>query len=221
MTPLELADPASFVRTRSDTVDDDSTRVKGVTEIVAQGVAPDGDLIAAVPERPSGTLASPPERRREGLLAEPDLADTVARARPAEPPPPPVEGPNRTPVIAAGVAVALVAVAGIGLLLSRGGEADRPGVTIAAEDVNDVIDAPIAVGPSPVAEISVTDEGDGTHTFTWPSAGDDVEYLIRPDGAASVDRRTETSFRSVATCIEVQVRAATGSLSAVTRGCAP
>ena len=82
VTELELADEQRTARSRVDDDDDDSTRVKGVTEIRAQDEHPsDSDRCS------SGATLTPaarsPARAREGMLGEPDVDETMHRAPPS------------------------------------------------------------------------------------------------------------------------------------------
>lgn len=219
VTALELADDSRSVRARSEDADDDSTRVKGVVEIRAQGET-SGAAITGVPANPVAPPVAPP-RRREGLLAEPDISDTVLRPATATPD---VDdestraGPRRAWLIAGAAAVVLAIVVGIALL--TGGGDDAP-VDEQAEPqiVNDDVGGEIAVPPPPITEIRVTDVGDGTYRFTWDDRAD-VTYAVTPDGDDAAERVDTAEYVGAAECIEVEVIAASGLVSAPTRRCA-
>ncbi|WP_395153440.1 serine/threonine-protein kinase [Ilumatobacter sp.] len=217
VTPLELAGEARSFRSRTEADNDDTTRVKGITEIVAQP----SNLI-----RSTGQASSPnalPQRHREGVLGEPEVDATVARAP---------QGSteeltdfvapkiNRASLWVGGVAatIALI-VAATFLLGGRGSETPAPEE---ATDfaVNDGFDSPVAVAPPPVEEIVAVDNEDGSFTFSWIAPSDDVEFIVSEDGGAGPERISETSVVSFAECVEVETVATSGLISAATRGCA-
>lgn len=221
VTPLELAEDRAAVRMRSDdTVDDDSTRVKGVVEIRAQE-RPAHVAIAEVPASPSGGASVAP-RRREGLLAEPEVGDTVVRRGEPTPELAPLGAPSGLDIkwVIAGVgAVVLVLIVGLALVMGGSEDDDRPAVVEA--EVNDNLGQPLAVPPPAVAEVTAVPLGDGTFRFSWADQGADVTYAVRPDGGRAVQRIDDAEFESDASCVEVEVIAPNGLVSAPTRGCAP
>ncbi len=218
ITLLELAGESYTVRARTDADDDDSTRVKGITELQAQP----GGLIREIGEaRSAGAIRT--ERRREGLLAEPDVADTVHRGSRPEPVPLPasvsreVEGRYVLAAVAAAVLVGIVALA----LVLGGGDGVDPEAEaeLAQFEVNDNLDAPVVAAPPPVTDLTGTANTDGTFTFTWASSGDQVTYAVSEDGAQAIERVSETSYVSTTACVEVESIGESGLLSAPTRGC--
>jgi eukaryotic-like serine/threonine-protein kinase len=230
VTVLELADETRSVRMRADEVDDDSTRVKGVRELRAQ--EPDGPrtpAIASIPAAPTGSTATIPPRPREGMLAEPELGDTVVR--PGRPeiderndgsPMPVASRSVPRGVVIGGVAAAGVALAVVTSVLVGGeGGADLDTATVDAAEVNVELDMPVAAPPSPLAAVTGMPAGDGTFTFSWDDRGAGFSYAVTPDGALGPDEVTSPEYRSPTNCIEVVVISErTDLLSAPTRGCA-
>lgn len=215
-TPLELADGSRAVRARVDVVDDDSTRVKGVAELHAQPT----DLIRGTADASSGQPIQ--ERRREGILAEPEISETVVRPakesvgdfEDLEP-----STINKTYLYAGAAAIVLILVVGVTVLLGGSGSNDSE-PELDDVEVNDGFDSPIAVAPPTVGEIVALNNNDGSFTFTWTSAGDGFDYLIDEGTGTGVVRVSETTFTSSADCIEVETVAQSGLISSATRGCA-
>lgn len=221
VTALELAEAGPTVRARTDDVDDDSTRVKGIVELRAQD-DPAPIAITGVPAAPAAR-AAPQERRREGLLADPDVGDTVVR--PATPEPElaelaPPRGIDKIWLIAGAVTAVLAIVIGIAVFTGGGDDSDEERSELDRTIVNDGFDDEIAVPPSPVREVRVADNGDGTYRFTWDHGGDDVTYAVTPDGAVAAERLDGTEYIGSTECIQVEVIAENGLVSAPTRGCA-
>ena len=219
VTPLELADVERVVRSRSAEVDDDSTRVKGVTEVRAQDEP--GTSIAAVPSAPT-PVAPVEQRRREGLLAEPEVDDTMIRPEaPTQATPEAERGSSNRIWLAAGVVAAAIAFVVGGVVAFGGGgeEADADTPQFDEFEVNDNIGAPVAVTPSALEEVvGVASDSGGANTFSWNDRGDGVAYAVTPDDG-STERIEETEFESFAECVEVEVIAESGLISAPTRGC--
>ncbi len=237
VTRLELAGGAGAPRARRDDEDDDATRVKGIVEVRAQGPAPTtiapAPTVTGGPATGSGPATvgasaidatAPPARRREGLLAEPDVADTLLNAPSRVEPPSPLEAPKRMSKWWFGAAAAVVVFAAVlAIAAMRGGgdpaqdgDDDDPGSELNV----DVGNTPIAVPPSPVGEITGVDNGDGSYTFTWPDAGAGHSYAVTFDGQLSAEHVDSPTYTGSVECIEVEVVASSGLISAPTRGCA-
>jgi len=221
VTELELADDQRTSRSRADDDDDDSTRVKGVTEVRAQDERPPIS-IESIPERPQVSVPLA-ERQREGMLGEPDVDETMHRpaAKQADldalaPP----AGLDRKWLIAGGVAATLVIAVLGAVLLGDGGDSGSDTQQIDEAQINDNLAQPIAVTPTPLQEIEAVDNGDGSFTFTWDDRGDDFTYAVTPEGAVGAERVDEPAFDAFVECIEVEVIADSGLISAPTRACA-
>jgi hypothetical protein len=230
VTVLELADEYQHVRSRGDhDVDDDRTRVKGVVEVRAQEKVPTHDLIVGPPQGhrgPNGSPVAAGERRREGILAEPEVADTLHQLPLQQHELPPLEPPRGLPRWWLAVAALVLVVAGvIGIALLTGGDGGTPKETdegdFDAVEVNDNMDDPIVVVDPPpvVGTVTGVDAGDGRFAFTWPNLGDDYSYAVTPDGAPPQEVHVAEYIADVP-CIEVEVIALDGTMSAPTRGCA-
>lgn len=244
VTPLELADSSPGPRLRSGDVDADSTRIKGVTEVAAQtpvtsgpiitsgpGVAATGPgygnaAIGAIPDNPSAVGAPVGERRREGPLAEPEVADTLYRPTgggpPLPPPAPPPAGMPKVAVAALAVAALLALVIGAVVVLGQRGDdakdtsarVDEPVVDDINEDV-DLGDIQV-VRPIEPDRIAVTANADGTFAFEWPSAGDGYVYEVTaPEQPVPIEVDVP-QFLSPVECISVRVLADDGRRSAAT-----
>ncbi len=214
VTPLELANSGRVVRSRSDgAVDDDATRIKGVTEVQAQRP----ELIRQVGSGQMGTPIEP--RRREGLLAAPAVADTVGRpSKPAEPEPVAYErGVKKGYLIAAGVALLFVVGAFASTLF--GGASDTTDTTEVLQ-VNDNFDEPAVAAPLPVSVMSGIENDSGTFTFEWERPAPGLDFLVTPDGGTA-ERVTETTYTSTTRCIEISSVSTTGVISAPAKECAP
>jgi eukaryotic-like serine/threonine-protein kinase len=226
VTVLELADDERAVRARSDVVDDDSTRVKGVTEIRAQD-APGSAPISRVPSQPA--FVAPQTHPRQGSLAESELGATVVRGPATVEPAAEQEalhegapsGIKKSWIIAGAAAAVLVMVIAAASVLGGGGGSEAREPTEFDEfEVNDNIGQPIAVTPAAVPEVVAVDNGDGTFTFTWEDRGEGVTYAVTEDGSAGAERVEEPTYTSSVPCIEVEVIASSGLISAPTQGCA-
>jgi len=196
VTPLELADDGSTARSRVTADDDDATRVKGVTEIRAQ--APTAAAISSVPQNPtvSGPIA---DRRREGLLAEPEVGDTIHRpaGAPAADFEAPAPKPKRTLAIGAGVLV-VVAVGAFAVSSDGGDGADSTTTLAFGEEVVAATVEPIL----PVENVIGVVQPDGSLLFSWDApgreAGDAYEVVAHPtDRTVDIDLGS-TSELSVA-----------------------
>ena len=216
-TPLELADDAVGVRSRTDVIDDDSTRVKGITEVRAQSSA----LIDAVPAQPSGRASTPtPERRREGLLAEPEISDTIHRPVPATPvgvATPTTRG--RGPVLIGAAVVVLLAGIGAFAAFGRGGQKATDSTDVA--NVNDGVGgAVVAATPLPVTDLRGEAGASGAFAFTWTAPlGGPVTYTVTEVGTNHTANVSATSYASSASCVEVASAAANGVLSSPVKAC--
>lgn len=220
VTALQLADEHRAVRSRADVVDDDSTRVKGVVELEAQAT-PSSAMIAAVPANPVGYVAPAVPRRREGLLAEPEVGDTVQRAPAAQNAAPLARRAPRKGLLIGAGAAAMAVVAVIGVSAATGGGSSPTRTTLAEAEVNDGVPSASAT-VEPVASFEGTAVGDGTFRFTWEApAGTGLTYAVSEVGnTAPPTRVTDTSYVARATCIEVETIASSGVVSAPVRGCA-
>jgi len=204
VTSMELADDGSFVRLRATSDDDDATRIKGVTEIHAQSSV----AIDAVPENPraAGPIAI---RRREGLLAEPDVPDTIARPRTATA----AETsaiPKTTPRLGrgawAGIAAAVVAVAVVAGVVASSGDGSTTSPTTEAAIVVLVSNRPDAVEANGA---SLAADGSATFNWTAPGANTGDEYRVErlDTGEVSEVRTTSITLSNAtsSTCIAVNV----------------
>lgn len=206
VTPLELAEDSGPARSRATDDDDDRTRVRGVTEIRPQAAPaqPHGGVpISSIPLHPATTGTAAPsaamsQRRREGLLAEPEVADTIGR--PAVPQAAPVEelpqDEGKRWLVLTGVFVALVALVVVGIItLSENTE--QPSTTVelfggtalpAAPPIDEVEQVTGAVGP------------DGHLTFTWVQPGarraGDAYLLEFSVGGQAIDDWREPAWTS-------------------------
>jgi len=202
VTTLELPDDGTNARLRSDDADDDATRVHGVTEIHAQASA----AISSVPADPQ-VFGQPVQRRREGLLAEPEVANTVARPRPEAPAPEAAPEPtgNRRAWMIGGGAVAAIALV-VGVVVATGGS-DSTSTPTTTEAAIVVIQPgqpdPVVAGPSTLTG--------ATATFTWtaPTAEDGDQYVVERTDATGSKKVSETSITltdaSSSTCVSVKV----------------
>lgn len=224
-TPLELADEAVGVRSRTEVVDDDSTRVKGITEVKAQ---PSGQgMIDAIPVRPSAPVASAvvPDRRREGLLAEPEVSDTIHRPLV---PSAPVEtaagaGPRRKVALLAGIGAAVVLVVAVAAVALGGGGGSKAAPADDGATANDGVGGAVVVAtPLPVTELKGVAGDGGTYSFTWtaPSGATVAGYKVTEVGTNRTSDVTATSYSSKVECIEVASASANGALSSSTKACA-
>ncbi|MCB9380922.1 MAG: protein kinase [Acidimicrobiaceae bacterium] len=218
VTPLELADDGSTARARLAPDDDDATRVKGVTELRAQ----DPVAIESVPERPTG-VGPARQRQREGLLAEPEVGETVMRATPAAATPPvsPTSRSRRWLPYSIGGAVAVIGVV-VAVLLAGGG-GNTPSSPADTQPVFDNLPGADVQLPVPVESFTGSDNGDGTYHFEWTAPeGGPWTYVVTevgPDARpATVE---ETAYDAATSCIDVETMNTAGALSATTRGCVP
>jgi serine/threonine protein kinase len=186
VTPLEVADDGSSVRSRTTVDDDDATRIKGVTEIRAQAPV---TAIDSVPAQPvvTGQIA---DRRREGLLAEPEISDTIHRAPAAPPASATAEAPKRTltwAIAGGAVLVVLAAVAVLALRSADSGDETATSTTLAFGEQSGAR----AVEPiQPVVNVVGEVQPDGSVLFTWDAPGHqagDAYDLVQQAGADVVD----------------------------------
>lgn len=221
-TALELADDHQPVRSRDSVVDDDSTRIKGIVEIKAQ--ATPSQLIDSIAPTPSGSIPIAP-RRREGLLAEPEVEHTIHRQpeKPAVNRDEPEPRKGRGMMIAAGSVLAVGALVLGGVLLTGGGSSPSKS-TVAESDVNDGMSITSVAVPRPeqVSPFAGVANTDGTFTFTWQGTNaTGVAYVVTDVGSgASPTKVTSTTYKAKTTCIDVETLAESGSLSSPVRGCA-
>ncbi len=243
VTRLELPNMGTPSRARSETPDDDATRIKSITTVDAQelrakepapSAKPVAPLIDAADRVPSADY-EPAARDRQGMLGAPAVDATIARptAQQSQSLREQVESlperaERRFPVLWVAVAavsfVVVAAVVGVRLL---GSEASSPASNAEEEQaqINDNFGddngAPVAVAPSPIPEITVTTEGTDMNEFTWSASGTDVVYAVTVEDTGFTDEIDEPIYRSTSSCIEVAVIAPSGLMSAPTRGCAP
>ena len=201
VTPLELPDVGgSRASNRRDANDDDATRVRGVVQVDAQG---SGTSQAGGQAPTASEQSEPPNATvlRQNASPRPDAAPQPARPAPTE------EPAQRSPstrqwLIAAGGAVAVLAVVAVLFLVLGGSGGDSSGPTTTLFSVTNLDDT--AVLP-PVGELTGVASDDGV-TFTWeaPDANGALEYLytLTTDGSSETASTTAT---------EVSVPAATGS----------
>ena len=218
VTPLELADDGSTARSRPTADDDDATRVKGVTEIRAQAPA----AISSIPANPTvfGPIA---DRRREGLLAEPEVGDTVHR--PAAPvsadAPAAAPAPKRTLALAIGGGVLAVVAALLIFFATRGGDTTDSNDSTDVAEVNDGVGVePVSEPPEQVALFVGVANADGTFTFSWePVSQEGATYLVVDEGVDAPARLEVTTYTGPTSCIDVATVASSGLISAPVRGC--
>ncbi len=229
VTQLELADDGRNVRLLDDTASDDATRIKGVTTVHAQT---DPVAIDSVPVAPTGNPV-PQQRRREGILAEPEVESTVVRSGETTPTSnPPTSSPSRRGGLVAGIALGAVAVAVAAAVLFSGSSDDRQGTPAVTEVPNDgggVFE--VSSGPGAVEDLVVTTAGDGKpFLFSWAApagAGQDVQYQVTESdesGSEVVNHppQSETSFGADLPCVEVvAIEAGAASVPVRTCGAAP
>lgn len=234
VTPLELADDGASARL-IDPDDDDATRLRGVTEIEAQ---PAGPVISGPPTSDS-TVARPRagERRREGLLDEPAVPDTVRRpgrvaehgaaehgAAEAD-----QRGPSTRLALVGGAVVAVLTVAVISLALAGGGANESVADETVVEETFNPNDFEIRAAPRPVTEMEGEPLGDGDVAFTWSAPGADDGDLfvweqiggVDPEAGRTPDRRIELDAVGVGdeVCVEVRVVRSGVPASAPVREC--
>lgn len=217
VTPLELAEDTGPGRDRTSGDDDDATRVKGVTQIAAQG---NSAAISVVPSATPGTFGPAPARRREGLLAEPEVVDTILRR--SEPVVAPVPARERTNFkwIVGGAIV--LAAAGVALMVAVF-TGDTPTVKRQAVDQSEVNDGGdvLIVAPT-VDDFAGTVQNDGSFLFEWTAPGSgELAYWVTEDGTSKRTRVTSASYVSATKCILVETQLPTEQLSLPVKGCAP
>jgi len=230
VTALEVPDVSRVVRQRDDT-DDDATRVRGVTEIDAQPTTdrPGPErLVVGVPTDgiADATISRRPARAREGLLAEPDVADTVHRA-PASSAPAAESADStrsRTGIFVGGAAAAVIALAGLAFVMFGGGGGS--GDAASATTVFSIGDGGSAEFRGGVDDLAASVDA-GTVTFTWtaPDAepGDEYVYELEVASRDPVTARTEDTVVTVTdvgagqeACIDVVVTR-TGAMDSASR----
>jgi hypothetical protein len=233
VTELEIAGTGTEVRERSIDTDGDATRAKQIVQINAQETAsPPAPTRAPIHSGAVGDIKSSQApsalkpRRREGLLAEPEIEHTVVRSAPETQELDPYEsesGPSKISIAAFGSACLVALVVGI-IVLTGGGESNPEVDT--AEDVVEINDnfgeetgAPVAVTPLPIDDIVGEQLDSGSFEFTWSSQGSDVTYAVRVGDELFTTEITETTYVSSGPCIEVETIATSGLISAPTRGC--
>ena len=218
LTQLELAGEHT-ARPLEDPDAEDATRIRGVTSIDAQTsierprddrAIQSGPPISTVPAQPAGTYR-PEERRREGLLAEPEVDETIARPALVA-----VAGADserttpRTWIVAGVVAIVLVAVGAV-VALRGGGQAESEDTVPIM--VNDGIDddAAAVVAPGIVRDPVGTANADGTFTFSWTapdSAATDLAYQVTEQAMDGRERLTHppqaaTTFVADVKCVDI------------------
>ena len=109
----------------------DATMMTPSGGIVPSSITPPSGSLARVPAALEATPASGSLRRKAGLelvnFRDPEAEDATVGSRVTAPALPPVEAaPRRTPLIIAGVAVGVAALAVGVLMLTRGGTAEKP-----------------------------------------------------------------------------------------------
>ena len=219
VTPLELAEDGSTARSRVTADDDDATRVKGVTEIRAQ--AAPAAAISSVPQNPtaSGPVA---DRRREGLLAEPEVGDTIHRpaAVLTAGAVAPMPKPKRTMLWVAAAVLALVGGV-LGFVALGGSDSPKSNDSTDVIEVNDGMS--VESGAEPPEQVSVVSgkaNVDGTFTFTWPAVSQaGSTYAVTDEAVATPTRVMDTTYSGSTPCIQVATIAESGLISAPTRGC--
>ncbi|MFT3852163.1 MAG: serine/threonine-protein kinase [Ilumatobacteraceae bacterium] len=237
VTELVLAEDPSTVRHRDDDGGDDgATIVKKIVEVEAQDAfTVQRPPVAGASTAPISTIpvdgravlapaASVAERRRVGLLAEPEIADTMHRPSQATAPSPEVLAPPRGVPRVLYVALAVAAVVGLviaGVALLGGGNApQKTRVEQQAGDaeVNENVDLSgvATVTPLKPIEITTAENGDGTFTFTWPDRGAGFMYSVSPDAATDGPAVDTPTFTGSSACVYVKVIGPDGVVSAAT-----
>lgn len=223
VTQLQVEQDPGTVRVRRDEgyTDDDATRLKDVPEIRAQGPTP------APEPQVEQTLRNAAERRREGLLEEPAVADTVHQPPPQLDIPAPLEPPkkwSRLWLIGGAVAAGFAAVIAItGLASGDGGPDDLSDTVFDEGEVNDNLPSDgnqvLVVAPPPVGSIDAVDNGDGSFSFSWVEPGEGYSYAVTPDGGVPEPLIGSPEYTGFTECISVEAVADSGQVSAPTRGC--
>lgn len=219
VTQLELAESGVVSHPSANDEAEDATRVRGITTIDAQSPNPDvwptAGAIQGVPERPT-VVAPLPERRREGLLAEPEVEATMARPVAKADVPAAAAPQRRTPILVGG-AVAVVAAVVALVIATSGGDGPGESDTTVPVVVNDGFDAAAAaVAPGVVTDLLGTANADGTFSFTWSppeSAPSGVRYQVTEQATADRPRianppQDTASFVSAVACVDVVAIAA-------------
>jgi hypothetical protein len=174
----------------------------GVAVVMAPGV------IAGVPERPTG-VAPAPVRRREGMLAEPEVAATMARPKQAATLDD-VEAkvgaaPRQRWMLLGAIAASIVMAVGSLVILGVGGGS---GASSAGTDpivVNDGFDdGPSVITPSEVSGLVGVPAAQG-YEFSWsaPSDATGVRYQVSESEAGKQSIVTTTTYVSSNRCITV------------------
>ncbi len=216
VTQLELAgESRSTIRPIDESADnDDSTRIRSVVSIAPERPTPQITSVPPAGAAPTG-FAPMPERRREGFLAEPEVESTQHRPPAVASPAPQAESATRSPLVLAGIGVAVaVVIAVIAIISLRGGEETEQQPEDDVEFVNDGEQGGtivIAIAPDVVQNLVALANGDGTFSFSWApptDAPDTVSYQVTE--LATVDRartpnpvQTAPEFVSSVPCIEV------------------
>lgn len=223
VTQLELADDGRNVRLLDDTSTDDATRIKGVTTIHAQA---DPVAIDAVPHAPTGSPV-PQQRRREGLLAEPEVESTVIRSSDVDPESiSTVEPTGRKIRLISGVAIGIAVTAVTAVVLLGSGNSDREAAPVVTQLPNDGGVFEVASGPGAVEDLQVTPLDDGTFAVSWTApvdAGPDVRYQVVESDESGTEvvghaPQSSTSFTADLPCVEV-VAIQSGTASVPVRTC--
>ena len=217
-TTLELAGESRPVRPRDSDEDDDATRVKGVVAIEAQP----SNLIRDIGVAAVGPPPSP--RRREGMLAEPDVADTRAPSSPGSSIEEDAGQPPRPLGLIVAVLCALLLVIGVGIATVVAGGSDDDGPDDLDQfEVNDALSGnrEAAPGPFPVTSVASVENDDGTFTHTWDAPEGAAFFAVTVDGDDTSERVDDTSFVSSASCVLVEAVGEAGQIAAATRaeGC--
>lgn len=189
-TVLELPDVGPRPKALPDERDDGATRVRGITEVLAQRQTVVVDSIPDVGSLEGVRREVRPPRERQGLLSEPDVEDTVIRAEP-------VAGgeaasssspTSRAPwFVGVAGAVVLLSVGGL-LLMSGGGGGEASATTLFRAEALDELSAVASVD-----DITGTVTADGVE-FSWSAptgeAGD-VYLFTHTVSGRSTSGRTE------------------------------
>lgn len=227
-TPLELPDVGRTVRVRDDDSDDDATRVRGVTEIAAQPMTPVITDVPAGEHDTDQTSRTRPERTRQGLLSEPEVADTVhRRALDASTDLPVDAAPDRRNQLVLGAAVVFVLILAVVGFFIFGG--DGGGSSATATTVFSIGGPDEAIFVSAVENLTGSVEGVSVR-FTWdaPDAepGDEYVFERTVDGAESITGRSdaqEVSFDDIEpdseVCLDVVVRRSGAADSGSKKAC--
>jgi len=220
-TQLILESSTTVGRARSSADDDDATRIKGVTEIRAQGPSPvsQSQMITGVGmATPANRPLAP--RRREGMLTSEEAGKTVAQLKQGLPATSDESTSHRWALAAAAAGLA-VSVA-LGAVFLGGSGSGDDGSQLDQVQVNDggLGVGVVALPPQPVDEVVVARNADGSYSYSWSAPDPGAEFVVTEDGGGPT-RTKDVSVTGIAPCVEVETVNSVGLISSPVRGCAP